>query len=89
MTDALAECRQRLERAAARSKITRQDADERKRRSREHLKNVRLRQEVARLLSQSPRPSYAAVAAELKCSRQRVHQVAVSLGLVKEKGRKQ
>jgi hypothetical protein len=89
MTDALEAQRRRLERAAARSKITFQEEAVRITASRAHLKNVTLRQEVTRLLNQSPRPSYAAVATELKCSRQRIHQVAVSLGLVKEKGRMQ
>jgi hypothetical protein len=89
MTDALEAQRRRLERAAARSKITFQEEAVRIAASREHLKNTALREGVKRLLNQTPRPSYAAVAEELKCSRQRVHQVAVSLGLVGKKGRKQ
>jgi hypothetical protein len=73
--------RQRLNKAVERSKLPAKESAERRWRSRAHLKNVRLRQEVARMLSQSLRPSYAAVAAELKCSRQRAHQLAVDLGL--------
>jgi hypothetical protein len=82
MTDILEQQRARLSAAVERSKLPAKESAERRRSSRAHLKNKMLREGVKRLLTQSPRPSYAAVAAELKCSRQRAHQLAVDLGLV-------
>jgi hypothetical protein len=88
MMNALEQQRARLSTAVERSKLPAKESAERHRRSRAHLKNRALRTQVRQMLTQQPRLSYGQAAAALNVSRQRVHQLAVSLGLVEKKGMK-